>query len=155
MSDIPAMQSPLVKIAAVAVIILAVTGIGVMTGVIPSSLSRNAAEDCANCGVVENVRLVELKGQGSGLGAVAGGIVGGVVGHQIGSGRGQDVATVAGAAGGAYAGHQIERNVKKTAHYRITVRMSDGSTRTLTQRSDPGVHAGDSVVIANGTVTRN
>src|SRR5688572_11036133 len=77
---------------------------------------------CAECGVVELVREIETKGEGSGIGAVGGAVVGGVLGHQVGGGRGQDVATVVGAVGGAVAGHQIEKHVKSTKSYEITVR---------------------------------
>jgi outer membrane lipoprotein SlyB len=153
------MQSPIVKIAAIAVIIFAGVGVGVMTGLIPSSFSKNAAEEaaraCPDCGVVEAVRLVDLKGQSSGAGAVTGGIVGAVVGNQVGGGRGKTLATVAGAAGGAYVGNEVEKNVKKTTHYQVTVRMNDGSVRTITQRNDPGVHPGDSVRITGNTVVRS
>ena len=43
-------------------------------------------------------------------GAVVGGIVGGVLGHQIGSGRGNDVATVGGAVAGAAIGSNVGRD---------------------------------------------
>lgn len=166
----PMSYSPIVKIAAVAVIILASVGVGVMTGLIPSSFSKNAApgqnalppppppseaKACPNCGVVESIKLVELKGQGSGAGAVAGGLLGAVVGSEVGAGRGKTLAEVAGAAGGAFAGNEVEKNVKKTAHYRITIRMNDGSVRTITQRNDPGVRPGDNVQLANGSVVRD
>ena len=52
---------------------------------------------CTTCGVVQSIRYVEKKGEGSGAGLVAGGIVGGVLGHQIGSGRGNTAATIVGA----------------------------------------------------------
>lgn len=157
-------QSPIVKIAAVAVIILAAVGVGVMTGLIPSSYSKNAAQEkkaaqevkaCPNCGVVESINLVELKGQGSGAGAVAGGVLGAVVGSEVGAGRGKTLAEVAGAAGGAYAGNEIEKNMKKTAHYQIAIRMNDGTVRTITQSNDPGVHQGDNVKLTNGSVVRD
>ncbi len=147
--------SPIVKIAAAAVIVFAVVGVAAMTGLIPTSVSKeDLAKTCPTCGVVESVRLVELKGQGTGAGAVTGGVVGAVVGNQIGSGRGNDLATIAGAAGGAYAGHQVERNMRKSTHFRITVRMNDGSVRTITQRHDPGVGTGDNVRLVNGAVVR-
>ena len=40
-------------------------------------------------------------------GAVVGGILGGVLGHQIGGGRGRDVATAVGAVGGAFVGSNV------------------------------------------------
>ena len=43
-------------------------------------------------------------------GAVVGAIIGGVLGHQVGGGRGKDVATAAGAAGGAVLGANIARD---------------------------------------------
>ncbi len=47
-------------------------------------------------------------------GAIIGGAAGAVVGHQIGSGRGKDVATAVGAVGGAAAGHEIAKGGEKT-----------------------------------------
>ncbi len=151
-------QSPIVKIAAVAVIIFSAVGVGMMTGIIPGASSKNAAQEiakeCLNCGVIESIKLVELKGEGSGAGAVAGGVVGAVVGNEIGAGRGKTLATVAGAAGGAYAGNEIEKSMKKSTHFRVTVRMNNGSVRTITQKTDPGFKTGDSVKIENGTLVR-
>jgi uncharacterized protein YcfJ len=43
-------------------------------------------------------------------GAIAGAVIGGVLGHQIGSGRGRDVATGVGAVGGAVVGGNVARN---------------------------------------------
>jgi outer membrane lipoprotein SlyB len=105
---------------------------------------------CMNCGTIDNMREVTKPGEASGLGAVAGGVVGAIVGSQIGGGTGKKIATVAGAAGGAYAGHQIEKSQKKTTHYEITVRMTDGSVRTLTQDTLPPWRIGDKVRIENG-----
>jgi len=42
-------------------------------------------------------------------GAIIGGIVGGVLGHQVGGGRGQDIATAGGAVGGALLGSNVGR----------------------------------------------
>jgi outer membrane lipoprotein SlyB len=108
---------------------------------------------CADCGVIESIRVAEVKGQGSGLGAVAGGVAGGLIGNQIGHGTGRTVATIAGAAGGAYAGHTIEKNVKKHTVYRVTLRMEDGSLRTLSQREAPAYAVGDRVRVSNGRIT--
>ena len=68
-----------------------------------------AAAKCAECGVIQSVREVEAKGEGTGLGAAGGAVVGGVLGHQIGSGNTNKVMTVAGAVGGAVAGNEIEK----------------------------------------------
>ena len=108
---------------------------------------------CADCGVIESIRVAEVKGEGSGLGAVAGGVAGGLIGNQIGHGTGRTVATIAGAAGGAYAGHTIEKNVKKHTVYRVTLRMDDGSLRTVSQREAPAYAVGDRVRVSNGRIT--
>ncbi len=77
-----------------------------------SFAATGAYAKCDNCGSVTDIKTIQIKGEGTGLGAITGGVLGGVLGHQIGGGRGKDVATVAGAAGGAYAGHQVEKNSK-------------------------------------------
>lgn len=97
-------------------------------------------------------------------GAVAGAVIGGILGHQIGSGRGNDVATVGGAvAGGAIGanvakGRTTERDVKRcevvaneaAEYYDVTydfrgvthrVQMTDppGRTVTVNDRGEPRV----------------
>jgi outer membrane lipoprotein SlyB len=109
---------------------------------------------CHDCGIVESVRQVGVAGQGTGAGAVIGGAAGGVLGHQIGNGRGQDVATVLGAIGGAIAGHQVERHARKTAMYEVEVRMEDGSVRTFQQADPPVWRQGDNVRVTNGALAR-
>jgi len=110
---------------------------------------------CAECGVIDSVREIEKAGQASGAGAVGGAVVGGVLGHQVGGGRGRDAMTVLGAVGGAVAGHQIEKNMKKSKEYQITVRMEDGGTRTITQATQPGWRPGDKVKIVDGAIQSN
>lgn len=110
---------------------------------------------CHDCGVVESIESFTEKGQASGGGAVAGGVIGGIIGHQIGKGRGKDLATVAGAVGGAIAGNEIEKNSNKVTHYRVSVRMDDGTRQTLTLDAANGVAAGDKVKIVDGALVRN
>lgn len=110
---------------------------------------------CGNCGVISSIRAFEQAGEGSGLGVVAGGVVGGLLGHQVGGGTGKDLATIAGAVGGGYAGHQIEKKVKSTTRYKITVRMDDGSLRTLTKKTEPPFAIGEKVKIIDGALVRN
>src|SRR6266508_5979482 len=109
-----------------------------------------ATEPCATCGVVESVRYVEKKGEGSGAGLIAGGVVGGVLGHQIGSGRGNTAATIIGAGAGAYAGNQIEKNAKKKSYWVVSVRLDDGEKRSVTMGSKPAYKKGDRVKIVDG-----
>lgn len=110
------------------------------------------SNNCPDCGTVESVREITQEGQGSGIGAVAGGVLGGVLGHQIGGGRGRDVATVAGALGGAYAGNEVEKSRRSSHHYQITVRMDNGTTQTLTETQPPMWRSGDRVRVGNGRI---
>lgn len=138
-----------------------------MCAVVACGFAGGAAAQatCADCGVVQSVRAVEQKGEGSGVGLVAGGVVGGVLGHQIGSGRGQDVATAVGAVGGAAVGANVGRgstytqNVQKCAvvpgsaqpsywdvtyvfrgrEYRAQLTFPPGPTITVNGRGEPRV----------------
>lgn len=92
---------------------------------------------CGNCGTVDSVRAVQQKGEGSGVGAVAGGVLGGVIGNQMGKGNGKTAMTILGAIGGGVAGNEVEKQQRAETVYEVTIRMDDGSTRTLTQRSAP------------------
>lgn len=115
--------------------------------------SRQAQNLCRDCGTVESVREIAQEGQGSGLGAIAGGVLGGLLGNQIGGGSGRKVATVAGVVGGAYAGHTVEKKTRTTQQYEITVRLDDGSTRTLSETDKPAWHSGDRVRVSNDRIS--
>lgn len=163
----PALLYPTLLIAGIAVIILSMLGIAAMTGLLPQAQSQSqasadergagsktappavAAARCSECGVVERVRAVEVRGEGSGLGAVAGGVVGGLLGNQVGGGRGRTAMTVVGAGAGAYAGHEVEKNMKKSISHEIRVRMDDGSYRTF-RAAQPGVGVGQRVKVRDG-----
>jgi outer membrane lipoprotein SlyB len=170
----PKLLYPSMVIAAIAVTVFSLLGIATLTGALPYAHSETAsgysidekpndrkidttekiAALCGSCGVVESVRAIEVKGEGSGIGVVAGGLTGALLGSGVGHGNGRTAATVLGAAGGAYAGNEIEKNTKKHASYRVRVRMSDDSLRTIYQRATPGVTAGDRVKIVDGTVVQ-
>ena len=135
---------PLMVGAAVAVIVAAGVAVAAMTGYLPGSkadmvpgqqkTASHAAKpaNCHDCGVIVDVKEVEVPGKGTGVGAVAGGVGGAVVGHGIGE---NSTGTAIGAAVGAVAGHQIERQARAHKRYDITVRMEDGSTRALSDES--------------------
>jgi outer membrane lipoprotein SlyB len=101
------------------------------------------------------VKVVDHKGEASGLGAVGGAVVGGLVGTQIGSGRGTTAATVIGAAGGALAGNEVEKRVKASKQYAVTVRMDDGNFRTVSFENEPGYSIGEKVKVVDGRIVRN
>ena len=105
---------------------------------------------CQNCGVVQSINSFQEKGQASGVGLVAGGVLGGVLGHQIGSGRGNTVATVAGVGLGAVAGNQVEKNVNTKSRWAVSIRMDNGTLRTLNYTNPPTVVPGDRVKLIDG-----
>lgn len=121
----------------------------------PAAVAAAPAPACADCGTVENFRQVEVKGDGSALGAVAGGAAGALVGHQFGRGSGKDLLTIAGAIGGAFAGHEVERNVRKKTRYEISVRMQDGSLRTVAQDTAPVWRIGERVRVVDNHLVAN
>ncbi|MBO1114729.1 glycine zipper 2TM domain-containing protein [Bordetella petrii] len=127
----------------------------------PQAAPKPAAKPavCADCGVVETIRQVQVPAQQNNgynvVGTVAGGVVGGVVGHQFGGGHGKDALTVLGAVGGALAGHEIERNIRQqqtVTHYEMVVRMDNGSTRTFNSAQPFAYASGDHVRVENGKV---
>lgn len=105
-------------------------------------------------GVIDAIDLTRDGGDGIGAGTVIGGIAGGVLGHQVGSGRGNDVATVLGAVGGAVVGHEIEQNNRHNA-YRIRVRMDHGGYQTVIQDNANDLRVGDRARIDNNRVYRS
>jgi outer membrane lipoprotein SlyB len=116
---------------------------------------QQVAQVCHTCGVVTSVREITTRGQGTGAGAAGGAILGGLLGNQVGSGHGRQLATVAGAIGGAVAGNQVEGNMNSHHSYEITVRMEDGSHRTLHRNALPQWHEGDAVRVVNGDIRAN
>ncbi|MDO8596930.1 MAG: glycine zipper 2TM domain-containing protein, partial [Sulfuricaulis sp.] len=166
-------------VAAIALIVFSGVGIAAFMGWIPTSMGTSgndaaldkskaiparaayaktprtplAAVKCVECGVIQSVREIETKGEGSGIGTVGGAVVGGVLGNQIGDGS--DIATVVGAVGGAVAGNEIEKHVKSVKSYEITVRFDDGSTRVISEANVPAWRTGDKVKVTNGVIRSN
>jgi outer membrane lipoprotein SlyB len=171
---------PLAWIAGIAVILFCVAGFAAIMGWIPTSIgggteieppvkktaqpaarakappaqvaSSAPVAKCTTCGVIESVREIAEKGEGSGLGAAGGAVVGGLLGHQVGGGSGKQIATVVGAVGGAVAGNEVEKRVKATKSYDITVRLDDGSTRVINEANPPSWRSGDRVRIVDGAI---
>lgn len=116
--------------------------------------TTKASKVCAECGKVVAVRVVDQKGESTPLGMIAGGVAGAVLGHQVGGGRGKDVATIAGAAGGAYAGHKVEEHMRSTKSWVVAVRFDDGTEREYSFPTDPGYVAGDQVKLSGNSIIR-
>ena len=113
------------------------------------------ASVCPNCGTIEAIDRIEVKGDGGYLGALGGGVVGAVLGSQVGSGKGKTAAQIAGALGGAYAGYVIEGKVRKAYHYEVLVRLQNGTTQTVSYATAPDFRVGDAVKINDGVLVRN
>jgi outer membrane lipoprotein SlyB len=119
--------------------------------------SSNSDNAYYSYGVVQSIELTseDTSDKKIGMGTIAGAVVGGIVGNQVGQGRGNTAATIIGAAGGAYAGHQIEKqNQQQSDGYKITIRMTDGSYRSVAQNTAADLRVGDRVQIDNGTARR-
>ena len=169
---------PLVAGAAAAVIVAAGVAVAAITGVLPGSKAEMAPTPeaksvqpakthvataqtaqhkpvsvCHDCGVILEVKEVEVLGKGTGMGAIAGGVGGAVIGHQIGDNR---AGTAVGAVVGAVAGHQIERKAREHTKYEITVRMNDGSVRSLSDETGTPLafRSGDKVHVSKDGVIR-
>ncbi|OGA13857.1 MAG: hypothetical protein A3H32_13205 [Betaproteobacteria bacterium RIFCSPLOWO2_02_FULL_63_19] len=151
--------------ALVSVIVLSLLGAGASIGLIQYAESKKSADAvsggpaagskagaCYRCGTVESVRVVMLRGDASGLGAVAGGAAAAATGSQSDRGRGNPAMTDPGAAGGAFPGNEIAHDPKKRLAYRVTVHMDDGSYRTVSQPTPPGVATGDKVRLVGNSL---
>src|SRR5882672_1371771 len=142
---------------AVPVLIAGLIGVAAVTGWLHGALSpkqgdaRSAdtgrkpapANSCALCGTVE------VRDEAGGAGAAAGGPG---AGDQAVGGGGAAVTLLG--AGGAIAGSEIEKNMKKRYAYRVTVRMDDGSFRTISLSSPPTFAVGDKVRVVEGKLVR-
>jgi outer membrane lipoprotein SlyB len=113
------------------------------------------AQVCAVCGSVESVTPVtrSTKPAGVGVGTIAGGVLGAVLGNQIGQGNGRTLGTIVGAVGGGFAGNAIEGQMRKETVYQVSVRMEDGSRRTLEVAQPPSV--GSRVTVEGSTLHSN
>lgn len=172
--------APLVNIAAVAVILASLTAIGAVTGLIPSAFSSMAdylaaqggpsiaaaqqsvhprddgrlaaasGQPCRQCGVVEAVRQVQIKGHGISPGAVSGDAGGSIVASQFGRGHGRGAIGAIDTPWGGYAGPEVDNKTRTATSFRVVVRMEDGSTRTVYQAAAPTFGVGGKVRVVNG-----
>ena len=132
-----------------------VVGVAPAPSPYPAPVPVAVAQICGNCGAVESVTPIErtTKPDGPGVGAVAGGVAGAVLGNQVGQGNGRTLATIIGAVGGGFAGNAIEKNVRKETVYQVSVRMEDGSRRTVEVAQPPSV--GSKVTVDGSSIRSN
>src|SRR5712691_7398813 len=157
---------PFIAGPAASVMIAGLIGVGAVKGWLPGGLLPTQSDarpadperksvppsSCALCGTVESIRTVEVRDEAGDAGAAAGGPTGAGAGEQTVGGGGTAVTLLG--AGGAIAGSEIEKNVKKRYAYRVTVRMDDGSFRTISLSSPPTLAVGDKVRVVEGKLVR-
>ncbi len=166
---------PLLWAAGLALIVFCSLGVAAMMGWIggstaktaePSPISKldkarapdrahAAAKLCLECGIVQSVHEVDTKGAGSGAGAVGGAVVGGVLGHQVGEGDSRKIGAVVGAVAGGLLGNEIEKQVKTSKSYEVTVRFDDGAVRVINEANAPSWRVGDKVKVIAGVIHNN
>ena len=150
--------SPLIAIAVVSVMVLGVIGVAAVTGVLPSGTSQDLgstartdaartdsgassrAVTCALCGTVEAIRTVEVLDEAGGATLADAGRDGG--------------ATILGNSGSAASGNEIAQGSRRRYAYRVTVRMDDGSYRTVSLAARPALAVGDKVRVVEGKLVR-
>ncbi len=123
----------------------------------PGSSTSSPSSNFIGYGVIEDIETIKISDDSNNItGVVIGGVVGGLLGHQVGSGKGQTAATVTGAVGGAMVGREIEKRSQATSQekYRVRVRLSNGTTHTVTQNSVSDIKTGDRVRVDNDRVSR-
>jgi len=111
-----------------------------------------AVAACEECGVVQAVNVVKVKGKPNFLGAIAGGVAGAALGNQVGKGDGKTAATVLGAVGGAVAGREVEKRVRSGNRYDVVVKLDNGSSKTVSFEADPGFKVGSKVKLSAETL---
>jgi len=106
-------------------------------------------------GTVERIEVINRSAGSNVAGTIIGGIVGGLIGTQIGGGSGRTAATIAGAAGGAVAGNVIEGR-RRASHeaFRVTVRLDNGMTQTVTHDDINDLRTGDRVRLDGNLISR-
>lgn len=158
-----ARASPLVAIAVVSAMVLGVLGVAAVTGVLPNGTSQDLgvasrtdtartdaaradsgapsrAATCALCGTIEAIRTVEVVDEAGGSTLAEAGRDGG--------------ATILGSSGSAASGNEIAQGARRRYAYRVTVRMDDGSYRTVSLAAPPALAVGDKVRVVEGKLVR-
>jgi outer membrane lipoprotein SlyB len=143
--------------------IVSLIGVGaLLKGWLPGGLSSNEGDarpvdvepkllqrsSCALCGTVESIRTIEVRDEAVGAAGATGGSAAAVASERTAGRSGGAAATFFGA---GTAEHEIAR---KRFAYRVTVRMDDGSFRTVSLSSPPTLNVGDKVRVVEGKLVR-
>jgi outer membrane lipoprotein SlyB len=146
--------------------VLGVLGVAGITGVIPGGRSGTASTappeapvreairtplrpgKCPLCGTVESIRTVEVRVLPEHA------VPADVGGAAVPIGRENGVRTVLETVAEAVSGSEGRESGQKRLAYRVTVRMDDGSYRTVSQSSPPALAVGDKVRVVEGRLVR-
>jgi uncharacterized protein YcfJ len=90
--------------------------------ILSSLLLATGAQAAVHCHNEVVYRYREVKDPHRITGTAIGAVAGGLLGHQIGGGKGKDLATVGGAVAGGVAGHKIQRHLQQR-RYRTVQRV--------------------------------
>ncbi len=156
----PIRINPIAAGVVASVMILSLIGVGAITRLLhdaredaqPAEAAHwpAPAGNCALCGTVESIWTVEVRGEPGGADAAPGRVAGAVIGNQTGRENANASVTILGAAEGFFAGSEL----KKRRAYRVTVRMDDGSFRTVSLSNPPSFNVGDKVRVIEGRLVR-
>ena len=100
-----------------------------------------AAFACADCAVVESIRVAEGGGGPAKLAAAAGGVAGAIFGDDVGRAHARHVAFVL----GALTGRKIEPDGSQRTRYDVVLRLPSGALQTRSYDSVPPFKVGDTV----------
>lgn len=108
---------------------------GCMSNLDQDTYSRSEARTVQTVmmGQIISLRPVNIEGSSTPIGALAGAGIGGVAGSAIGGGRGSILTTIVGAVGGGLLGYAGEKMITSSNGVEITLRLDDGSTRSIVQ----------------------
>lgn len=116
-------------------------------GWLPPECQNNLSGDE---GVVEAINKTEA-GEASGVGAVAGAVAGGAIGN-VASKKNKTLSTVIGAVAGGVAGHYGEKYLRKSAQWKVIVKLNNGDKKTFKLDVEPEYQVGDAVIVSGDAV---
>jgi outer membrane lipoprotein SlyB len=105
-----------------------------------------ATAGCERCGTIESIRQAVTKDQWTPLGSVPSTADLGpsaMTMYKIGKGFSNEGQVFVGAAGGTV--YRTQPNQRNITRWEVTIKMDDGSTRSLTQNYEPLMQVGDRV----------
>ena len=112
-------------------------------------------DTCSDCGVVQAIREVEVRGQPGYRGAAGRGVLGAILGGEFADDVRRTAARIVGAVGGGHAGRENERASKRRTHYDVVIRLDNGDVQTRSLDAMPPFKVGDRVRVVQGRPERD